>query len=158
MVHEQAVDAVIGVKRKEAEGQFDLFAGLGGEDSDGGGFTVEIPDLPEWDKKQKLAFEREMLGLYVSDHPLSGIEHVLTQAADVSIATLLADESRPDGSTVTIAGPITSLQRKMSKKGNPWAAVTIEDREGAGGVMLCGETDLAYSTALAHDQVVVLKG
>src|SRR5699024_8040406 len=111
MVHEQAVDAVIGVKRKEAEGQFDLFAGLGGEDSDGGGFTVEIPDLPEWDKKQKLAFEREMLGLYVSDHPLSGIEHVLTQAADVSIAALLADESRPDGSTVTISGLISSLQR-----------------------------------------------
>ncbi|HLS63274.1 MAG TPA: DNA polymerase III subunit alpha [Ruania sp.] len=158
MVHEQAVDAVIGVKRKEAEGQFDLFAGLGGEDSDGGGFTVEIPDLPEWDKKQKLAFEREMLGLYVSDHPLSGIEHVLTQAADVSIATLLADESRPDGSTVTIAGLITSLQRKMSKKGNPWAAVTIEDMEGSVEVMFFGETYLAYSTALAHDQVVVLKG
>ena len=158
MVHEQAVDAVIGVKRKEAEGQFDLFAGLGGDDAEGAGFTVEIPDLPEWDKKQKLTFEREMLGLYVSDHPLSGIEHVLTQAADVSIATLISDESRPDGSTVTIAGLITSLQRKMSKKGNPWAAVTIEDMEGSVEVMFFGETYLAYSTALAPDQVVVLKG
>ena len=47
------------------------------------------PDLPDWDKKQRLAFEREMLGLYVSDHPLSGLEHVLAAAADCSIATLL---------------------------------------------------------------------
>ncbi|UFU04245.1 DNA polymerase III subunit alpha [Ruania suaedae] len=161
MIHEQAVDAVIGVKRKEAEGQFDLFAGLGGDGDDGAGasgFAVEVPELPEWDKKQKLAFEREMLGLYVSDHPLSGIEHVLTQAADVSLATLTTDETRPDGSTVTIAGLITSLQRKMSKQGNPWAAVTIEDMEGSVEVMFFGETYLAYSTVLAQDQVVVVKG
>src|SRR5699024_7560610 len=85
-------------------------------------------------------------------------EHVLSQAADVSIATLIADENRPDGSTVTIAGLITSLQRKMSKKGNPWAIVTIEDLEGSVDVMFFGETYLAYSTALAQDQVVSLKG
>src|SRR5690625_1282646 len=157
MVHEQAVDAVIGLKRKEAEGQFDLFADLGGDEAENG-FAVDIPDLPEWDKKQKLVFEREMLGLYVSDHPLSGLEHVLSQAADVSIANLIADENRPDGSTVTIAGLITSLQRKMSKKGNPWAIVTIEDLEGSVDVMFFGETYLAYSTALAQDQVVSLKG
>ncbi|MBK5248913.1 MAG: DNA polymerase III subunit alpha [Actinomycetales bacterium] len=158
MVHEQAVDAVIGVKRKEAEGQFDLFASLSGGMDDGVGFAVEVPNLPEWEKKQRLTFEREMLGLYVSDHPLSGIEHVLTQAADVSIATLLADEQRPDNSTVTIAGLITSLQRKMSKQGNAWAAVTIEDMEGSVEVMFFGETYLAYSAILAEDQVVVLRG
>src|SRR6478736_5055015 len=119
LVHEQAVESVIGVKRKEAEGQFDLFADLGTDD--GPGFSVQVPDVPDWDKKQRLQFEREMLGLYVSDHPLSGLEHVLSAAADVSIATLNADEARPDGSTVVVAGLITSLQRKMSKQGNPWA-------------------------------------
>lgn len=158
LVHEQAVDSVIGVKRKEAEGQFDLFADLMGGDDAGPGFAVAIPDLPDWDKKQRLAFEREMLGLYVSDHPLSGIEHVLAASADVSIAMLLADEARPDGSTVVVAGLVTSLQRKMSKQGNPWAAVTIEDMEGAVEVMFFGETYLAYSTVLAEDAVVVIKG
>lgn len=158
LVHEQAVDSVIGVKRKEAEGQFDLFADLMGGDDAGPGFAVAIPDLPDWDKKQRLAFEREMLGLYVSDHPLSGIEHVLAASADVSIATLLADEARPDGSTVVIAGLVTSLQRKMSKQGNPWAAVTIEDMEGSIEIMFFGETYLAYSTVLAEDAVVVVKG
>ena len=158
MVHEQAVDAVIGVKRKEAEGQFDLFADFGGEEDDAVGFSVEVPDLPDWDKKQLLAFERDMLGLYVSDHPLSGLEHVLERAAETSVANLLADEARPDGSTVVIAGLITSLQRKMSKNGNPWAAVTIEDLEGSIEVMFFGETYTAYSTVLAEDQIVVLRG
>ncbi|GAA3215749.1 DNA polymerase III subunit alpha [Oerskovia jenensis] len=157
VVHEQAVDSVISVKREEAKGQFDLFADLGGEDP-AMSFSVDVPDIPDWDKKQRLAFEREMLGLYVSDHPLSGLEHVLTRAADTSIAALMADEARPDGSTVVIAGLITSLQRKMSKNGNPWAAVTIEDLEGGVEVMFFGETYLAYSTILAEDQVVVLRG
>ena len=159
VVHEQAVDSVISVKRKEAEGQFDLFAEFGGAEDDAGlSFSVDVPDLPDWDKKQKLAFEREMLGLYVSDHPLSGLEHVLARAADTSIAALVGDEGRAENSTVTVAGLITSLQRKMSKNGNPWAAVTVEDLEGSVEVMFFGETYLAYSTALAEDQVVAVRG
>ncbi|WP_277212820.1 DNA polymerase III subunit alpha [Isoptericola croceus] len=157
VVHEQAVDSVISVKREEAKGQFDLFADLGATDEKMT-FSVDVPDLPDWDKKQLLAFEREMLGLYVSDHPLSGMEHVLARAADTSIATLMADEGRADGSSVTVAGLLTSVQRKMSKNGNPWAAVTIEDLEGSVEVMFFGETYLAYSTVLAEDQVVTLKG
>ncbi|MFV0254385.1 MAG: DNA polymerase III subunit alpha [Beutenbergiaceae bacterium] len=160
MVHEQAVDAVIGAKRKEAEGQFDLFASFDGADDDplAGGFTVAVPDLGEWDKKQKLTFEREMLGLYVSDHPLAGIEHVLEQAADLPIAALNEDTERKDNSPVTIAGLITGLQRKVSKQGNAWAAVTIEDMAGSIEVLFFGETYLGYSTQLAHDAVVVVKG
>lgn len=158
LVHEQAVDAVVGVKRKEAEGQFDLFAGLGGEDDDALGFSVEVPDVPDWDKKQRLAFEREMLGLYVSDHPLSGLEHVLAAAADCSLATLMADEARADGSMVTVCGLVTSLQRKMSKNGNPWAAVTLEDIDGSVEIMFFGETYLAYSTVLAEDAVITVRG
>ncbi len=155
VIHEQAVDAVISVKRKEAEGQFDLFADL---DDETATFSIEVPNLPDWDKKQRLTFEREMLGLYVSDHPLAGLEHVLRKASDSTIPALLADEARPDGSTVTVAGLVTSLQRKMSKNGNPWAAVTIEDLEGAIEVMFFGETYLAYSPMLAEDQVIVLRG
>ena len=158
LVHEQAVDAVVGVKRKEAEGQFDLFADLGGDGDDGLSFSVEVPDVPDWDKKQRLAFEREMLGLYVSDHPLSGLEHVLAAAGDCSIATLTADEARADGSMVTVCGLVTSLQRKMSKNGNPWAAVTLEDIDGSVEIMFFGETYLAYSTVLAEDAVITVRG
>ena len=156
LVHEQAVDSVVGLKRKEAEGQFDLFADAG--DDDAVSVTVEVPDVPDWDKKQRLAFEREMLGLYVSDHPLSGLEHVLASSSDCSIVALTSDENRPDGSMVTVCGLVTSLQRKMSKNGNPWAAVTLEDIDGSIEVMFFGETYLSYATVLAEDAVVTIRG
>ena len=87
-VYEPAVDAVLDTKRAEAIGQFDLFGSFGDEpaaDSPVDVFAVRVPD-GEWDKKVLLQFEREMLGLYVSDHPLFGLEHVLGAAADDSIA------------------------------------------------------------------------
>ena len=160
LVHEQAVDAVVGVKRKEAEGQFDLFAGMGGEPGEDAGltFSVDVPDVPDWDKKQRLAFEREMLGLYVSDHPLSGLEHVLAAAGDCTIASLLVDEARSEGSMVTVCGLITSLQRRMSKNGNPWATVVVEDIDGSVEVLFFGETYVAYTTMLAEDTVVTIRG
>src|SRR5690554_5210408 len=161
LVHEQAVDSVVGVKRKEAEGQFDLFADLGGTGDDGlaGGVSVEVPDVPDWDKKQLLAFEREMLGLYVSDHPLSGLEHVLAQAADVSVANLLADEPpRPEGSQVTVAGLVSTVERRFSKAGNPWAKITLEDMSGSIEVLFFGEVYQTFSTMLVEDQVAVVRG
>ncbi|GAA2234176.1 DNA polymerase III subunit alpha [Rarobacter faecitabidus] len=155
-VHEQAVDAVISVKRKEAEGQFDLFEDLGGDD--GPGLAVVVPNVPEWHKKQLLAFEREMLGLYVSDHPLYGLEQVLARESDATIASLISDDERADGSQVKIAGLISQVQRKMSKKGEQFATVTVEDLDGSIDVMFFGDTYLAYSTALGEDQVVTVRG
>src|SRR5699024_10949801 len=157
VIYEQAIDAIVGVKRKEAEGQFDLFASLDGPE-EGAAFAVDVPDLPEWEKKQKLAFEREMLGLYVSDHPLAGIDHVLEQAVDTSIAALNEDEARPDGSTVSVAGLVTGVDRRSSKAGRPFAIVTLEDMTGSIEIMFFGETYLAYTTVLAQDTVVIVKG
>src|SRR5690606_36703127 len=112
--HEEAIDMVIDVKRNEAVGQFDLFAGLGGYGGAGGaGLHADEPDLSERDMPEKLAFARQMLGLFVSDQPLFGLEHVFQRVADVSIATLLTADTRPAGSYGTIAGLLTSLQRKM---------------------------------------------
>jgi len=161
LVHEQAVDSVVGVKRKEAEGQFDLFADVGLADDDGlaGGVSVLVPDVPDWDKKQRLAFEREMLGLYVSDHPLSGLEHVLSQAAEVSVANLVADEPpRADGSQVTVAGLVSSVERRFSKAGNPWAKISLEDMSGAVEVLFFGEVYQTFSSMLVEDQVAVVRG
>ena len=81
-VYEAAVDGVLDLKRNEAHGQDDLFGDWG--DGDGGSDPVlsgTVPDLADWDKRTKLAFERDMLGLYVSDHPLQGLEHILAGRA-----------------------------------------------------------------------------
>ncbi len=155
-VHAEAIDAVLETKRAEAIGQFDLFGG-GEEGAPALGLELSIP-LGEWDKTVLLQAEREMLGLYVSDHPLLGVEHVLAQSSDVTIARLLSDEDRPDGAVVTIAGLVSGLQRKTTKQGNPWAIATIEDLEGAIDVMFFPRDYNQVATRLVEDAVVVVKG
>ncbi|MGN6688357.1 MAG: DNA polymerase III subunit alpha, partial [Actinomycetales bacterium] len=157
-VHADRIDAVMELKRNEAIGQFDLFGGGG----DGGGADDVAPRPPipvgEWEKAALLAYEREMLGLYVSDHPLFGIEHVLSAASDTSISSLTGSDDRPDGAVVTVGGLVTGLQRKMTKQGNPWAIATLEDLEGSIDVMVFPATYQLVATMLAEDAVVVVKG
>ena len=119
-IHEAAINSVVGLKRKQAEGQFDLFADL--DDSKRTIPPWETPwcRCPTWrsgTKKTKLNFEREMLGLYVSDHPLSGMQSILVSLREMSIAHLIDRAgSMPDGQQVTIAGLITNVDRRVSKK------------------------------------------
>ena len=155
-VHVEAVDAALETKRAEAIGQFDLFGG--GDDDEGVSFGLEITvPVGEWDKAVLLAHERDMLGLYVSDHPLFGVEHVLASATDCSIAEVMADEERPDGSVVTVGGLITGMQRKVTKQGNNWAIVTLEDLEGAVEVMFFPATYQQVATSLHEDAIVLVR-
>jgi len=153
-VHLEAIDSVIETKRAEAIGQFDLF---GGESmTQVSGLEIEIPTF-EWDKATLLSFEREMLGLYVSDHPLLGVEHILRSNTDMSISALLDDESTPDG-IVTLGGLITGVQRKVSRQGSSWAIVSLEDLEGAIEVLFFSNTYNQYALTLIEDRVVTVRG
>lgn len=153
-VHLHAIDSVLERKRAELIGQFDLF----GSDSiaESSGFEIDIP-VGEWDKTQLLSFEREMLGLYVSDHPLLGIEHILRTATDFSISQLLDDSSIQD-QMVTIGGLITGIQRKVTRQGASWAIVTIEDLEGSLEALFFSNTYTQYALTLMEDRVVVIRG
>jgi DNA polymerase III subunit alpha len=153
-IHLEAIDSVIETKRAEAIGQFDLF---GGESmTQVAGLDIEIPTF-EWDKTTLLTFEREMLGLYVSDHPLLGVEHILRSNTDMSISSLLSDESAVDG-MVTLGGLITGVQRKVSRTGSSWAIVTLEDLEGAIEVLFFANTYNQYALTLIEDRVVTVRG
>jgi DNA polymerase-3 subunit alpha len=159
-IHEEAVDAQASLKKNEAVGQVDLFGSLfdsdpAVEDSFGG----SVPDRPEWPKKEKLAYERDMLGLYVSDHPLAGREAQIARHSQMSITDLHASETVADGETVTIAGLVTSVQHKVARaSGNPYGAVTVEDFEGELNVMLMGKTYQEFGRNLEADQIVVVRG
>ncbi|MGH8773615.1 MAG: DNA polymerase III subunit alpha [Jiangellaceae bacterium] len=152
---EEAVDVVVDLKRNEAIGQFDLFGGL---DDDRRGLEITVPELSEWDKPVKLGYEREMLGLYVSDHPLFGVEYVIARSTDRAIAALADEEECPTGITVTVGGLVTGLLRKVTRRGDTWAIATVEDLEGAVEVMLFPATYQQYALQLAEDAVVVVKG
>ncbi|MFF0245204.1 DNA polymerase III subunit alpha [Streptosporangium sandarakinum] len=155
VVHEQAVDAVIDVKRRQAQGQDSLFGALDAPGGSGGAFSVAIP-AEEWDKSTLLAFEREMLGLYVSSHPLDGAERILEIHRDTTIAGLLTS-GRADG-PVRVAGIISGLQRKVTKQGSPWAIVTLEDHDAAVECLVFPKTYILYGEALAEDRVVSVRG
>ena len=160
-IHDEAVDQVMPIKRKQAEGQFDLFADPDDDvpQQDAlGDAQVTVPDIDEWDKSTKLNFERQMLGLYVSDHPLSGMTSVLAGMRDMSIAQLLNRSKGMDGKAVTLAGLVTAVDRRVSKKGNPWAIVTIEDLESSIQCMFFGKVYDAHSDDLVLDSIIRVKG
>ena len=163
-VHANAVDMAMSLKRKEAEGQFDLFGGFGGDGEGlgddanpfGGAMDIAIPTA-DWSKSERLVFERDMLGLYVSDHPLHGVEHVLTSHADTPIAEINAGGVE-DGANVTIAGILTAVGPRTNKQGAPWAIATLEDLESGIEVLLFPKTWAEYSDKVVRDQIVAIKG
>ena len=155
-VHEDAVESAVSVKRNEAHGQvgFDFDSLWDEPDA-----VSAVPPRPEWSKRDKLAFEREMLGLYVSDHPLAGLELQLAKHASTSIAELLVSDPSIDGETVTVAGLVTSVQHRTARNsGNQYGLVQIEDFGGEITAMLLGKTYLEFSPGLENDQIIVLRG
>jgi DNA polymerase-3 subunit alpha len=158
-VHEDAVESAVKIKRNEANGDvgFD-FDSLWGED-EVAQTQHHIPERPEWAKRDKLAFEREMLGLYVSDHPLAGLELQLAKLASTGIAELVSSENIQDGETVTIAGLVTSVQHRVAKaSGNQYGMIQVEDFGGELTVMFMGKAYQEYSHALKGDTIVVVRG
>ncbi|MDR3202825.1 MAG: DNA polymerase III subunit alpha, partial [Bifidobacteriaceae bacterium] len=156
-VHEGALEAIVDVKRNQAHGQWDLFGELDADDG-GGSLSVEIPNLDEWDKKTKLGFEREMLGLYVSDHPLRGLERGLAGAATHGVAALGDADAVADRATVTVAGLLTGLTRKATKAGKLYATAVVEDLDGSVEVMFFNRTYEQYGDLLADDLVLAVTG
>ena len=157
LIYLEAIDSVMEAKRAESIGQFDLFgSGMSSTSSIITNVEIEIPDQ-EWEKALLLSYEREMLGLYVSDHPLLGVEHLLRSSTDMPISQV-NDESVGHEQIVTIGGLITQIQRKVSRRGDSWAIVTVEDLEGAVDVMFFSNSYTQHSMNLMEDRIVVIRG
>jgi DNA polymerase III subunit alpha len=151
-VFEQIVDHTVARRRERDMGIMTLFGG--GDDGPGDDFErTAIPDL-EFDKRDRLAFEKEMLGLYVSDHPLLGAEAALSRRADATIDEL---ESRDDGALTSVGGVVTGLQRKWTRKGDLMAVFTLEDLRSSVEVMVFPRTMTEHGHKLDDDAVVVVK-
>ena len=161
-VHEDAVDAVVPLKRQEAMGQFDLFGsfGSGEEEADAPAASSPLAHLKftdeEWPRKQLLAYEREMLGLYVSAHPLDGAERILRKHAPRPIAAIL--DNPPKEGELIVSGLITSLERRVNKKGEPWAICTIEDMDASLEVLFFPKAYAMFQADLVEDNAVLVKG
>ncbi|MBX7432890.1 DNA polymerase III subunit alpha [Mycobacterium sp. Y57] len=156
LVHTDAVDSVLGTKKAEAMGQFDLFGGADGSGTDTGDsvFTIKVPG-EEWEDKHKLALEREMLGLYVSGHPLNGVAHLLTAQVDTQIPAILDGDIAND-TQVRVGGILASVNRRVNKNGLPWASAQIEDLTGGIEVLFFPQTYSMFGAEIADDAVVLV--
>ncbi|MGI9118728.1 MAG: DNA polymerase III subunit alpha [Acidimicrobiales bacterium] len=157
-VLDQAVDRAIARRREREQGVMSLF-GDSSEPGDGhpSAFDerIAIPALA-FDKMQRLAYEKEMLGLYVSDHPLMGMDHILRRRADVTIRELR--EAPDTGEVRSVAGVVTHLTRKYTRKGDLMAIFVLEDLEAAIEVMVFPRAMADYGPMLVEDGVVCVKG
>ena len=150
---DRIIDDTVTRRRKEAEGQFDLFS-MADDEGTAASTRIDIAD-EEFEKRQMLAFEKEMLGLYVSDHPLMGAEASLRRRTECTIAEL---EGIDDGSMRTVGGLVTSLQKKWTRKGDLMAVFTLEDLQSNIEVMVFPKTMSNYGHLLDEDAVVVVRG
>ncbi|MEW6153275.1 MAG: DNA polymerase III subunit alpha [Actinomycetota bacterium] len=163
-VFERIIDSTLARRREQEQGIMSLFGdlgGFGGGGAAGGGAAaavhderVAIPDT-EFDGPRKLAFEKEMLGLYVSSHPLLGVAGALRRMTEATIAELR--ECR-DGECKWVGGVVTALTVKFTKRGDRMAVFTLEDLDSAIEVMVFPRTMTEYGTLLADDAIVAVKG
>ena len=155
--YDKIIDDTVVRRRKEAEGQFDLFSIAADDAPDGNAVSGTRHEIPteDFDKRQRLSFEKEMLGLYVSDHPLMGAEASLRRRTECSITDL---EGVEDGSIRVVGGLVTALQRKWTRKGDLMAVFTLEDLQSSVEVMVFPKTMATFGHLLDDDAVVIVKG
>jgi DNA polymerase III subunit alpha len=169
MVSEEIVERTVTRRREEAAGISTLFAVLEADADDSGlrGFAearVPVPDA-EFAKSHRLAFEKEMLGLYVSDHPLAGLQGSLARLTDTSIADLKelddmagAPGSAREGQMRTVGGVVTGLTRRYTKRGELMATFVLEDLRASIEVFVFPKTMAEVGHLLSDDEIVVVRG
>ncbi|WP_038105962.1 DNA polymerase III subunit alpha [Tropheryma whipplei] len=114
------------------------------------------PDIPDWDNRERLKYEREMLGMYVSSHPLDGLEDSLLKFRDCSIAECI---SRKPQDVIRVAGLITSVEHKVARRtGMRYAHAILEDTSGEIQIMLSGQNYNNFSEQLVTDSIVSVTG
>ncbi len=151
LVYEQILDATLTRRRNEDMGQFSLF---GAEESAVQHGALEIPS-EAWDKKIRLGFEKEMLGLYVSDHPLLGVQHVLKAMTSMAMPDLW---DQADGATVSIGGIVGAITRRYTRAGEPMLFFQLEDLAGSVEVVAFPRTVAESGTLIRDDAVLVVVG
>ena len=138
------------IRNERASGQLNLF---GGEETPE---TIVYPDLPDMDPKEKIEWERKLLGFYVSGHPLDSYKEQLK--ACTPLYHLTAEGNQYDGRMVTIGGTISRIKGTMTKKGQPMGYVTIEDYDGEVETVVFPSVWETVRPILAEDAAVAIRG
>ncbi len=138
--------------RDRESGQVGLFGeALGHEEK----HAAPLPNVPDWSDKEKLAGEKEMLGFWVTGHPLDRYAEKITDLATHDSSTL---EGLGKGAEVALCGVLTGITRKRNREGKPWAALTIEDRSGSVEAMVFAASYERLAPQVVEDTAVLVRG
>ncbi|MBI5015100.1 MAG: DNA polymerase III subunit alpha [Deltaproteobacteria bacterium] len=153
---DRALERAASVQKDRARGQTNLFGLLSGQEGEETGFSAdELPDVPTLPPSQQLQSEKDVLGMYLSGHPLSEWEDLLNTYTDGDLSAIL---ERPDRAVVTVGGTVAALKEITTKTGNRMAFVTLEDRVGTLEIVVFSELYLKSQTLLASDAPLVVRG
>ena len=139
-------------RKDRASGQSGLFASLMEEQP---AADHPLPNVPDWSGQEKLISEKEMLGFYITGHPLDQYMDKVKQLATHTSANL---EGLAKHTEVALCGILTGVQRRRSKEGKLWASMQIEDLEGAVEGMVFSTQYERLLSALTEDQAVLVRG
>ena len=153
LVFESIIENTLNRRRERDPGVMSLFESTA-DSASTYSEQIEIPAI-NYEKSEQLKIEREMLGLYVSDHPLRGVEGQLRRKVECSLADL---EERGDSAYLTLGGVITAVNRKFTRKGDQMAIITIEDLQGSLDVNIFPKTYASYGHLIQEDTIVTVRG
>jgi DNA polymerase III subunit alpha len=155
-VFEQVINTTLSRRREREAGVMSLFGSSEDSSPGDGGYDERLP-VPgvEFDKAELLRAEKEMLGLYVSDHPLFGKEAALRRKVEQGISDL---DDLDDGAPVHVGGVVTGLSRRFTKRGEQMATFTLEDLAAEVEVTLFPRTLAEQGHKLADDLIVAVRG
>jgi DNA polymerase-3 subunit alpha len=152
--YEQAAKAANGVKKQKAKGQIDLFSELMDE-SEALEFGLDLHlSAPEWDTPLLLAAERDVLGLYVSGHPLDNVLPFLKSQRTHTVAEVLAEP----GGKVTVCGLVSAIERRVSQAGNAWTKIALEDEGATMEICFFSKANKLLPEGLKRDDIVQITG
>jgi DNA polymerase-3 subunit alpha len=151
-VIDSAMEAGARVWRDRSSGQSGLFAELMAQQLPE---DHPLPKVPDWSGPEKLSGEKEMLGFYITGHPL---DQYTDKARELATHVTSGLEGLPKNTEVALCGILTGIQRKRNKEGKLWSAVVIEDREGAIEAMVFSTQYERLLPVLVEDKAVLIRG
>ncbi|WP_085829570.1 DNA polymerase III subunit alpha [Clostridium massiliodielmoense] len=173
-VYEKIIDSVVNQRKKNIDGQMSLFGSFDDEFKD---TEIKYPAIDEFDKKNKLAMEKEMTGLYLTGHPLEEYEEILRNRTSAKTTDIIVDESLEeelidevtlhveeqnskikDGDKVIIGGLITNVTRKITRTNSMMAFITLEDLYSSIEVIIFPKTLEQFNRIIMEDEIVLIKG
>jgi DNA polymerase-3 subunit alpha len=117
--------------------------------------SAPLPDVPDWPEKEKLAGEKELLGFWVTGHPLDRYADKVSELANHDTSTL---DGLAKNTEIALCGVLTGIARKRNKEGKPWAAMTLEDRNGSVEAMVFASNYERLAAQVVEDEAVLIRG